>query len=161
MNVEIVSGNILEQPVEVIVNSWNRNVIPWWLLLPQGVSGAIKKQGGTTPFKEVAKQGAIPLGEARLTSAGRLPYRGIIHVAGINLLWFATEYSVTQSVINAMKLVDEYEFQSVAFPLIGSGSGNRGKDWSLGVMQRALAKIDSPSQVRIVKYESYSSPAST
>lgn len=161
MNVEIVSGNILEQPVEVIVNSWNRNVIPWWLLLPQGVSGAIKKQGGTTPFKEVAKQGVIPLGEARLTSAGRLPYRGIIHVAGINLLWFATEYSVTQSVINAMKLVDEHEFQSVAFPLIGSGSGNRGKDWSLGVMQNALAKIDSPAQVRIVKFEPHSSPAST
>ena len=70
MNVEIVTGNILDQPTEVIVNSWNRNVIPWWLLLPQGVSGAIKKAGGTAPFKEVAKQGTIPLGEARLTSAG-------------------------------------------------------------------------------------------
>lgn len=152
MNVEIVTGNILDQPTEVIVNSWNRNVIPWWLLLPQGVSGAIKKQGGTVPFKEVAKQGTIPLGEARLTSAGRLPYRGIIHVAGINLLWFATEYSVKQSVINAMKIVDGKQFQSVAFPLIGSGSGNRGKDWSLNVMQNAFERIDSPARVVIVKY---------
>lgn len=152
MNVEIVTGNILDQPTEVIVNSWNRNVISWWLLLPQGVSGAIKKQGGTAPFKEVAKQGAIPLGGARLTSAGRLPYRGIIHVAGINLLWFATEYSVTQSVINAMQVVDENQFSSVAFPLIGSGSGNRGKDWSLKVMQNAFATIDSPARVVIVRY---------
>ena len=29
-----------------IVNAWNRNIIPWWLLLPHGVSGAIKGQGG-------------------------------------------------------------------------------------------------------------------
>ena len=67
MKIEIVTGNILDQKMDVIVNSWNRNVIPWWLLLPQGVSGAIKKQGGIKPFQEVAQCGAIPLGEARLT----------------------------------------------------------------------------------------------
>ena len=46
----IVDGDLLDQPVEVIVNAWNRNVIPWWLLLPQGVSGAIKRRGGLRPF---------------------------------------------------------------------------------------------------------------
>ncbi|WP_339730346.1 macro domain-containing protein [uncultured Gimesia sp.] len=152
MKIDIVTGNILDQKTEVIVNSWNRNVIPWWLLLPQGVSGAIKKQGGITPFREVAKCGTIPLGEARLTSAGRLPFQGIIHVAGINLLWFATEYSVTNSVINAMKVVNENQFQSVAFPLIGSGSGNRGKAWSLNVMRNAFEKIENQAHVVIVKY---------
>ena len=45
--VEIVEGDLLDQDVEVIVNAWNRNIIPWWLLLPQGVSGAIKRRGGT------------------------------------------------------------------------------------------------------------------
>ena len=92
MNVEIVKGNILEQhDVEVIVNSWNRNIVPWWLLIPQGVSGAIKKKAGTLPFKEVARLGPIPLGEARLTSSGNLAYKAIIHVAGINIFWFATK----------------------------------------------------------------------
>jgi len=94
MKCKIISGNILNQDVEVIVNSWNRNIIPWWLLLPQGVSGAIKKKGGIEPFREVARYGAIPLGEARLTNSGRLNYEAIIHVAGINMFWFATEYSV-------------------------------------------------------------------
>lgn len=152
MKPEIKVGNILEQETEVIVNSWNRNVIPWWLLLPQGVSGAIKKAGGLAPFQEVGKFGTIPLGEARLTSAGRLPYRGIIHVAGINLLWFATEYSVTNSVINAMHIVNENNYQSVAFPLIGSGSGNRGKAWSLNVMLKAFENIKSQARVVIVKF---------
>ncbi len=31
---EIVIGDLLDQSVDVIVNSWNRNIIPWWLLLP-------------------------------------------------------------------------------------------------------------------------------
>jgi len=42
----LVRGDLLDQEVEVIVNAWNRNIIPWWLLLPQGVSGTIKRKGG-------------------------------------------------------------------------------------------------------------------
>ncbi|WP_298869360.1 macro domain-containing protein [uncultured Gimesia sp.] len=153
MKPEIINGDILEQDVEVIVNSWNRNIIPWWLLLPQGVSGAIKKKGGTIPFKEVARFGSIPLGEARVTSAGSLNFKAIIHVAGINAFWFATEYSVTNSVLNAMKIVEEREFQSVAIPLIGSGSGNRGKQWSLNIMLKAFESIKSPAKVSIIQFD--------
>lgn len=153
MRPEIVYGDLLEQPVEVIVNAWNRNLIPWWLLLPQGVSGAIKRRAGYAPFQEVAKFGAIPLGEARLTSAGQLPYRAIIHVAGINMFWLATEYSVTQSVFSAMQLVNRQAYQRVAFPLIGAGSGNRGEDWSLTLMLSAFEQIDSEAEVRIVRYQ--------
>jgi len=152
MKPQIVVGDILDQEVDVIVNSWNRNIIPWWLLLPQGVSGAIKKKGGTTPFREVARFGPIPLGEARLTSAGRLDFKGIIHVAGINLFWMATEYSVRQSVINAMRIVNDQGFASVAFPLIGSGSGNRGAEWSRRIMADTLETLDSPARVIIVQY---------
>jgi len=158
MKAELVIGNILDQEVEVIVNSWNRNIIPWWLLLPQGVSGAIKKAAGTKPFREVSKYGSIPLGEARLTSAGNLKFKAIIHVAGINMFWFATEYSVKQSVINTIKIAESKGFKSVAFPLIGSGSGNRGKEWSLKLMESALESIDSMVKVIIVKYEPISIP---
>ena len=48
MDYEVVDGDLLEQSADVIVNAWNRNVIPWWLLLPQGVSGAIKRRAGVT-----------------------------------------------------------------------------------------------------------------
>lgn len=152
MKPEIIHGDILDQDVEVIVNAWNRNIIPWWLLLPQGVSGAIKKRGGYAPFREVAKFGPIPLGEARITSAGKLPYRAIIHVAGINMFWFATRSSVINSVLNAMALVNEKGYQSVAFPLIGAGSGNRGEAWSLNLMLEAFDGIESNARVTIVSY---------
>jgi O-acetyl-ADP-ribose deacetylase (regulator of RNase III) len=153
MNYELVHGDILDQDVEVIVNSWNRNIIPWWLLLPQGVSGAIKKRAGTGPFKEVAKFGAIPLGEARMTSASSLPFKAIIHVAGINMFWMGSQYSVSQSVRNAMDIVNKENFASVAFPLIGAGSGNRAEDWSLNLMATELSKIESAAKVLIVKYQ--------
>ncbi len=152
MEFDIVQGNLLDQDVEVIVNSWNRNIIPWWLLLPQGVSGMIKKRGGTDPFKAVARYGPIPLGEARLTSAGKLPFKAIIHVAGINLLWFATEKSVVNSVVNAMAIVNREAFLSVAFPLIGAGSGNRSEKWSMDLICRTLSEIESEARVVIVRY---------
>ncbi|MBF0274729.1 MAG: macro domain-containing protein [Nitrospinae bacterium] len=152
MKPSIVSGDLLDQQVEVIVNSWNRNIIPWWLLLPQGVSRAIKKCGGTQPFREVSAYGPIPLGEARLTSAGRLPFKGIVHVDGINMFWFAAEYSVIQSVHNAMSVVEENGFHSAAFPLIGAGSGNRSDSWSLERMLDAFDTIESSVEAVIVTY---------
>jgi len=33
MPLHVVAGDLLDQPVDVIVNAWNRNIIPWWLLL--------------------------------------------------------------------------------------------------------------------------------
>lgn len=152
MNVSVVEGDLLDQDVEVIVNAWNRNVIPWWLLLPQGVSGAIKKRGGTEPFREVASHGAIPLGEAVLTSAGNLPFRGIIHVAGINLLWRASEYSIRKSAQSAMRIVNEQGFQSVAFPVLGAGSGGFNQESALEILRDELEKRQSPARVVVVRF---------
>ncbi|MEQ1829774.1 MAG: macro domain-containing protein [Pirellula sp.] len=116
----MTTGDLLDQDVEVIVNAWNRNIIPWWLLLPQGVSGAIKKRAGYQPFREVAKAGPIPLGGAVLTSAGRLPFKGIIHVAGISMWWRSSEYSIRESCRSAIRIAKEHSFKSIAFPLIGA-----------------------------------------
>ncbi len=46
-----------------------------------------QRRGGLSPFREVARHGPIPLGGAVLTGAGRLPFKGIIHVAGITSHW--------------------------------------------------------------------------
>lgn len=152
MKYEIIVGDLLAQPVDVIVNPWNRNIIPWWLLIPQGVSGAIKRRAGFSPFKELAKFGAMPLGSAVLTAGGRLPFKGIIHVAGINLCWFATQKSVELSVANALKLAEYHKFKTIALPLIGSGSGNRGDNWSQSIIERVLKASNFDIEVSVVKY---------
>ena len=152
MNVTVVEGGLLVQDVDVIVNSWNRNIIPWWLLLAQGVSGAIKKRGGTGPFKELSKHGAMPLGSAVLTSAGKLPFKGIIHVAGINMLWRASERSIRDSVRNAMAVAEDNRFQSIAFPLIGAGSGGFNQERAQEIMLDELQSLDSPLEVTVVVF---------
>ena len=153
MPVFVMEGDLLDQPVEFIVNAWNRNIIPWWLLLPQGVSGAIKRRAGAKPFREVARHGPIPLGGAALTSAGRLPYRGIIHVAGINMLWRSSEYSVRHSVRNAMGLASQLNAQSIAFPLIGAGSGGGSPERIQDFMLDELSRIFFVGGIYVVRYD--------
>lgn len=153
MKVTVVDGDLLDQDVDVIVNAWNRNIIPWWLLLPQGVSGAIKKRAGKDPFREVGRHDAIPLGGAVLTSAGKLPCKGIIHVAGINMLWRASERSIRDSVRNAIQLAQQKRFQSIAFPLIGAGSGGFNQEQAKSLMLDELSKFDVPISVRIVVFQ--------
>jgi len=120
VDIEIVEGDLLDQDVDVIVNAWNRNIIPWWLLLPQGVSGAIKRRAGKAPFREVGGHGAIPLGGAVMTSAGKLPFKAIIHVAGINMLWRASA---------AYRLVKDRQ-QKVSLNLLWElVAGLQSKDW--------------------------------
>ena len=151
MQPTIVEGDLLDQRVSVIVNAWNRNVIPWWLLLPQGVSGAIKRRGGTRPFSELGWR-SLPLGTARLTSAGRLPFQAIIHVAAIDLVWRASASSVAKSVEAAMALVDWHRFTSIAFPVLGAGSGGLDEAIALEVMLETLARLDRQARITVVKF---------
>lgn len=153
MKVQVIDGDLLDQSVEVIVNAWNRNIIPWWLLLPQGVSGGIKKRGGYEPFKELGRMGAIPPGGAVVTGPGRLPFKAIIHVAGINMLWRSSEQIIRDCVVNAMRIAKEKGYKSVAFPLIGAGTGGFDEGEAFQIMQESLAACDFQGEVRIVRFK--------
>jgi O-acetyl-ADP-ribose deacetylase len=152
MKLRITIGDLLDQDVDVIVNAWNRNIIPWWLLLPQGVSGAIKRRAGYGPFRELGRAGPIRLGGAVATGPGRLPFKAIIHVAGINMLWQASERSVRESVRSAVSLAKTRGFRSIAFPLIGAGTGGKSRERVLQWMQDELSTLDFDGEVRIVRY---------
>ena len=126
---------------------------PWWLLWPQGVSGAIKKRAGLQPFRELGKFWAIPLGQAVITSAGRLSYQAIIHVAGINIFWCASESSIRGSVRNAIRIVNENKFNSVAFPIIGAGSGSFKQLRALEIMLDEFDRVHTDAKVIVVEFQ--------
>ena len=151
MKAKVVHGDLLDQPVDAIVNAWNRNIIPWWLLIPQGVSRAIKQRAGLAPFREVRRHGPMPLGQAVATTAGRLPFKLIIHVAGINLLWRASERSIRDSVSNALRVAREHGVRSLALPLIGAGSGGFDEDRALSLIVSALEVEPADIDVTIVR----------
>ncbi|MGC5184069.1 macro domain-containing protein, partial [Escherichia coli] len=68
-----------------------------------------------------------------------MPFKGIIHVAGINLLWRASELSIERSIHSALQLVNDHSFKSVAFPLIGCGSGGFNEDTAIRIMKNTIA----------------------
>ena len=152
-NIEIINGDLLDLDVEVIVNPWNRNLIPFYYLVCQGVSKAIKKRVGIEPFKEVQKHGIVPLGTALITNSGNSKFKNIIHVAGINLLYQSSEYAIRKSVRNAMKVALEHNIKSIGFPIIGSGTGGLDKEKALEYMISELDKINGDIKVVIAKYE--------
>lgn len=155
MQLRTIDGDLLDQDVEVIVNAWNRNIIPWWLLLPRGVSGAIRKRAGNQPFKELARLGPIPLGGAVQTGAGRLPFRAIIHVAGISMFWVSSEQSIRESVRNSMAIAKASGYRSIAFPLIGAGTGGGKEEDVAAMMEAELNAIDFDGEVRLVRYRAH------
>ncbi len=154
----IVDGDLLDQPVEVIVNAWNRNVVPWWLLIPQGVSGAIKRRGGHAPFRELARHGPIPLGGAVCTGAGKLGFKAIIHVAGIDLTWRSSERSIRASVRSALAVAEREGFASIALPLIGAGTGGGSPTQVQAFLEDELGRSTYPGTVVIVRHRPVVAP---
>jgi O-acetyl-ADP-ribose deacetylase (regulator of RNase III) len=154
VTIETITGELLDQPVEAIVNAWNRNIVPWWLLRPHGVSGAIKRRAGIQPFRELAWHGPLALGEAVLTGPGQLPFRAIIHVASITLWGRSHEAVVRDSTRNALALARALGYASVAFPVLGSGSGGLPEKQALELMLATLNDQVYDGRVLIVRYRS-------
>jgi O-acetyl-ADP-ribose deacetylase (regulator of RNase III) len=152
MDLHCVSGDLLRQPVETIVNAWNQNIIPWWLLRPHGISGAIKREAGPDPFRELQNYGKLALGEAVLTNAGKLQYKGIIHVASITLWGYTNELIIRTAVQNALKLATIKGFTSVAFPVLGSGSGRMSEQSALESMMSEFPRLSFDGTVYVVQY---------
>ena len=155
LKLAIDEGDLLDQDVEVIVNAWNRKIILWWLLLPQGAFGAIKRRAGTEPFRELARKGPIPLGGATETSAGRLPFCAIIHVAGLNLFWRPSERAIRGCVGSALRIARERGYRSIAFPLIGTGTGGVSVERGSGRHADEARSTDYAGEVRLVRFRAH------
>jgi len=139
-NVQVVDGDLFEIDADAIVNAWNRNIIPWWLLIPGGVSGQIKKRGGVAPFRELARHGPMNVGDAVVTGGGRLG-RPIIHVAGLNMRWRATSEGVAACTRNAVAVALHEGFGTIAMPVIGAGHGGLDEEIALQAMLGVLAEL--------------------
>jgi O-acetyl-ADP-ribose deacetylase (regulator of RNase III) len=94
----------------------------------------------------------MPLGSAVATSAGRLSFRAIIHVAGINMWWRSSPRSVRDSVRNALAIARAAGYSSIAFPLVGAGSGGGNETEIEAIMLEELSRCLFEGEVRIVRF---------
>ena len=116
--VTLVEGDITEQAVDAIVNAANSA-----LQLGAGVAGAIREKGGPAIQEECNAIGAIPVGDAAVTGAGRLAARFVIHAAGMPPGGRATEDAVRRSARRSLELAKERGCRTLAMPAIGAGIG--------------------------------------
>lgn len=112
-----------------------------------------KKRAGYKPFRGLARKGVLPSGGAVLTGSGKLDFKAIIHVAALNCLWISNKEIVRKSVKNALDLAVAHGYESIAFPLIGSGTGGLSKSTCLELIKDIAAKHQYKGVVKIVIYE--------
>jgi O-acetyl-ADP-ribose deacetylase len=115
-----VRGNLLEEPVDAIVNAANGA-----LAHGGGIAGVIARAAGPALQEEssrlVQTRGIVPTGGAVVTAAGKLPFKGVIHAVGPRFGEGDEEAKLVRALTSAFALASERQWQSVAFPAVSAG----------------------------------------
>jgi len=115
---ELIDGDITEMDTAAIVNAANSH-----LQHGGGVAGAIVRKGGWVIQEESNKIGYVPVGEAAITTAGKLKAKYVIHAVGP--VWRGgrenEEENLKKATLNSLKLADRNNLKSITLPAISAG----------------------------------------
>ena len=115
---EIIQGDITEQNTDAIVNAANNH-----LWMGAGVAGAIKKRGGEEIEREAVSQGPVDIGEAVVTTAGRLKARWVIHAVVMGQDLHTSADHIKHATQKALAVAESKKLSSICFPALGTGVG--------------------------------------
>ncbi len=119
--IEVWKGDITSMEIEAIVNPANSLMI-----MGGGVAGAIRRAAGDEVEREARRFAPVPVGEAVVTSAGRLQPRikVVIHAPTMERPAMRTTVEkVKKATKAALKTAAEKGIQAVALPAMGAGVG--------------------------------------
>src|SRR5436309_13446644 len=133
--VVIISGDLVEQKVDAIVNAANND-----LQLGGGVAGAIRRAAGPAVQDECDLHGPVQVGEAAITGAGKLHVRYVIHAASMSLGGRTTRISLEASMAHAFRLARQHDVETIAVPAVGTGIAGFPIDECGRVMAESLHK---------------------
>ena len=114
--IKLVQGDITELDTDVIVNAANAQ-----LILGGGVAGAIRRKGGPKIQEECDKKSPTFVGGAVITTGGNLKAKHVIHAVGPRMGEGNEDEKLKNATLNSLKLMDEHDLKSIAFPAISTG----------------------------------------
>jgi O-acetyl-ADP-ribose deacetylase len=160
-HIELVCGNIVAQRVDAIVNAANTK-----LCGGGGVDGAIHRAAGKALAQECRRFPAdadgrrCPTGEVRVTGAGDLPAKVVLHAVGP--FYNARSADRCEALLraaheNALAAAAERGCRTVAFPAISTGAYRFPVDRAAAVALSAVAEFltrhGAPAVVRFVLFK--------
>ncbi len=117
---EVVLGDLLKEKTDVIVNAADS-----YLKHGGGIALKIKNKAGSKLEEEgneiVKKLGPIKTGSAVITTAGNLPFKGVIHVVGPVFGEGDEEEKLKNGLKEAFLIASDKKFSSLSFPAVSSG----------------------------------------
>jgi O-acetyl-ADP-ribose deacetylase len=135
--VQIAQGDITLEEVDAIVNAANEH-----LQHGGGVAWAIVRRGGEAIQDEsdawIQKHGLIPHSRPAWTSGGQLPAKYVIHAVGPVWGDGDEDAKLSAAVTGSLRVADELQCASIAFPAISTGIFGFPKERAAGIMLKSI-----------------------
>lgn len=152
MPFKIIRNDLTKMKVDVIVNPTNSNMYG-----TAGVDGMIHNAEGSWLKKKTKALRPLHPGQVQMTKAKVLPAKYIIHTVGP--IWQGginhEEEVLINCYTNALNLAVKNEFESIAFPLIATGTYGYPKDKALRTALAVISKflMEHEIEVYLVVYD--------
>ena len=147
MPFKIVRNDITKMNVDAVVNT--SNPLP---IYADGSDTAVYKTAGAERLlKEREKIGIIETGQAAVTPAFDLPAKYIIHTVG-PVYWNGESGEAEQLYScyeKSLKLASEYGCESIAFPLISTGTYGYPKNEAMQIALAAISKFLTQKEMMV------------
>lgn len=142
MKIEVVKKDITEMTVDAIVNAANKS-----LLGGGGVDGAIHRAAGPKLKEACRKLNGAETGEAKITEGFDLPARYVIHAVGpvYNDGSRGEADKLKSCYQNSLRLAEEYELKTIAFPAISTGIYGYPKDEAAEIAVDTIRSFETDS----------------
>ena len=144
MKASLRKGDITKVEVDAIVNAANT-----LLLGGGGVDGAIHRAGGKEIMDECIEirntQGGCKVGEAVITTAGKLKAKKVIHTVGP--VWKGGDSHEREKLrncyINSLQIAEKNKLKTICFPNISTGVYGFPKEEAAKIAIEAIMMVES------------------